>query len=90
MARGLAVNLLKINNLQFPKLFALLVDSKHTICYTKRVADNTNNMKNTNTSFATVIRTSLPAGIWVLGSVSLLMDISSEMIHSLLPVFMVG
>jgi MFS family permease len=31
----------------------------------------------------------LPAGIWVLGFVSLLMDISSEMIHSLLPVFMV-
>ena len=32
----------------------------------------------------------LPAGIWVLGFVSLLMDISSEMIHSLLPMFMVG
>jgi len=32
----------------------------------------------------------LPAGIWVLGFVSLLMDISSEMIHSLLPLFMVG
>jgi MFS family permease len=31
----------------------------------------------------------LPAAIWVLGFVSLLMDISSEMIHSLLPVFMV-
>ena len=31
----------------------------------------------------------LPAGIWVLGGVSLLMDISSEMIHSLLPLFMV-
>ena len=35
-------------------------------------------------------RTALPAGIWVLGFVSLLMDISSEMIHSLLPLFMVG
>ena len=32
----------------------------------------------------------LPAGIWVLGGVSLLMDVSSEMIHSLLPLFMVG
>lgn len=32
----------------------------------------------------------IPAGIWVLGFVSLLMDISSEMIHSLLPLFMVG
>ena len=31
----------------------------------------------------------IPAGVWVLGSVSLLMDISSEMIHSLLPLFMV-
>ena len=31
----------------------------------------------------------LPAGIWAVGFVSLLMDISSEMIHSLLPVFMV-
>jgi MFS family permease len=32
----------------------------------------------------------LPAGVWVLGLVSMLMDISSEMIHSLLPLFMVG
>jgi len=32
----------------------------------------------------------LPGGIWALGLVSLLMDISSEMIHSLLPLFMVG
>jgi hypothetical protein len=32
----------------------------------------------------------IPAGIWVLGCVSILMDISSEMIHSLLPLFMVG
>ena len=32
----------------------------------------------------------LPASIWALGFVSLLMDISSEMIHSLLPVFMVA
>jgi MFS family permease len=31
----------------------------------------------------------LPAGIWALGFVSLLMDVSSELIHSLLPVFMV-
>ena len=34
-------------------------------------------------------QTRLPASIWALGFVSLLMDISSEMIHSLLPVFMV-
>lgn len=31
----------------------------------------------------------IPASVWVLGFVSLLMDISSEMIHSLLPMFMV-
>lgn len=32
----------------------------------------------------------VPPGVWVLGFVSMLMDISSEMIHSLLPLFMVG
>lgn len=32
----------------------------------------------------------IPSGVWALGFVSLLMDISSEMIHSLLPMFMVG
>src|SRR5260370_34190321 len=32
----------------------------------------------------------IPASIWVLGFVSMLMDISSEIIHSLLPVFMVS
>jgi MFS family permease len=32
----------------------------------------------------------LPAGIWALGFGSLLMDASSELIHSLLPVFMVA
>ena len=31
----------------------------------------------------------VPAGVWVLGFVSMLMDLSSEMIHSLLPLFMV-
>jgi hypothetical protein len=31
----------------------------------------------------------IPAGIWVLGCVSLLMDVSSELVPSLLPVFMV-
>ena len=36
--------------------------------------------------FSTLAR--MPAGIWVLGLVSLLMDISSEMIHGLLPIFM--
>ena len=32
----------------------------------------------------------IPRGIWALGFVSLLMDVSSEMIHSLLPMFMVA
>lgn len=31
----------------------------------------------------------IPAGIWALGFVSLFMDVSSEMIHALLPVYMV-
>ncbi len=31
----------------------------------------------------------IPPGVWVLGFVSMLMDISSEMVHSLLPLFMV-
>lgn len=34
--------------------------------------------------------TAVPRSVWVLGFVSLLMDVSSEMIHSLLPLFMVG
>ncbi|QAS80963.1 MFS transporter (plasmid) [Rhizobium acidisoli] len=37
-----------------------------------------------------LIRSSgLPTGIWILGFVSMLMDISSEMIHALLPIYMV-
>lgn len=35
-------------------------------------------------------RRSIPAGVWALGLVSMLMDISSEMIHALLPVYMVA
>ncbi|WP_366558587.1 MFS transporter [Rhodopseudomonas sp.] len=31
----------------------------------------------------------IPAGIWALGFVSMLMDVSSEMIHALLPVYLV-
>jgi MFS family permease len=37
----------------------------------------------------TIPLSKIPKGVWVLGFVSLLMDISSEMIHSLLPLFMV-
>ena len=32
----------------------------------------------------------MPRGVWAIGFVSLFMDVSSEMIHSLLPVFLVG
>jgi MFS family permease len=32
----------------------------------------------------------IPLAVWALGFVSMLMDISSEMVHSLLPLFMVG
>ncbi|WP_245488588.1 MFS transporter [Mesorhizobium sp. Pch-S] len=35
-------------------------------------------------------RRHLPAGVWALGFVSMFMDISSEMIHALLPVYMVA
>jgi MFS family permease len=31
----------------------------------------------------------IPAGVWVLGFVSLLMDVSSEMIHAILPIYLV-
>ena len=31
----------------------------------------------------------IPTGVWVLGFVSLLMDVSSEMIHALLPIYLV-
>ena len=45
---------------------------------------------NRNQSFPAALGAfrALPAGIWVLGLVSMFMDISSELIHSLLPVFM--
>lgn len=33
-------------------------------------------------------RSRIPAGVWVLGFVSMLMDVSSEMIHALLPLFL--
>ena len=35
-------------------------------------------------------RSRIPAGVWTLGLVSLLMDTSSELIHALLPLYMVG
>jgi MFS family permease len=38
----------------------------------------------------TARRPSIPRGVWALGVVSMFMDVSSEMIHSLLPVFLVS
>lgn len=46
-------------------------------------------MSSTN-NITPVTRCSLPAGVWALGFVSMFMDISSEMIHALLPVYMVA
>ncbi len=42
-----------------------------------------------NNKGSTSVLRQIPSGVWVLGFVSMLMDISSEMIHSLLPMFMV-
>ena len=36
------------------------------------------------------LRAPIPSGVWALGFVSLFMDVSSEMIHALLPVFLVS
>ena len=35
-------------------------------------------------------RSAIPLGVWALGFVSLLMDVSSEMIHALLPIYLVA
>ncbi len=36
-----------------------------------------------------VALSSVPRGVWLLGFVSMLMDISSEIVHALLPVYLV-
>ena len=45
-------------------------------------------MAETKTSFTSRLG-DIPRGIWALGLVSMFMDISSEMIHALLPIYMV-
>ncbi len=45
-------------------------------------------LQSTNTEYRSTTLSRIPRGVWVLGGVSLLMDVSSEMIHSLLPLFM--
>jgi len=44
--------------------------------------------KRSTPEIRTVVR--IPSGIWALGFVSLFMDASSELVHSLLPVYLVG
>lgn len=43
-----------------------------------------------DTANPAMMQRAVPAGVWALGFVSMLMDISSEMIHALLPVYMVA
>lgn len=43
-----------------------------------------------STPFSVSARAAMPRGVWVLGLVSLLMDVSSELAHSLLPLFLAG
>lgn len=54
----------------------------------ERVEQLNNNASNLTPKASTRLR-DIPPGIWALGFVSLLMDISSEMIHALLPVYLV-
>ena len=42
-----------------------------------------------NARFDLATMRAIPVGVWALGFVSMLMDISSEMIHALLPVYLV-
>lgn len=53
-----------------------------------RSANDSTNARATLTNASTSLRR-IPLGIWMLGFVSMLADISSEMVHSLLPMFMV-
>lgn len=61
------------------KLGVILVEHRHEL-------KNRQSMTNANKKSLQKI----PPSIWVLGFVSMLMDISSELIHSLLPVFLVS
>jgi MFS family permease len=51
---------------------------------------NQDNSEATRITTEAAGRQGIPTGIWALGFVSMLMDISSEMIHALLPVYMVA
>jgi len=62
-----------------------------TPCRTGGSAPNVPSMgqRITESAAASPAKARLPRGVWALGLVSLCMDLSSEMIHSLLPVFLV-
>ena len=45
-------------------------------------------MSSETASTSTVIWRDVPKSVWALGFVSLLMDVSSELVHSLLPIFL--
>jgi len=45
---------------------------------------------NTGKTFSLARLQQIPSSVWALGFVSLLMDFSSEMIHALLPIYLVG
>ncbi|PSC04294.1 MFS transporter [Alsobacter soli] len=47
-------------------------------------------MQNENSSGSGRMLAQIPRGVWALGFVSMFMDISSEMIHALLPVYLVS
>lgn len=47
-------------------------------------------MKEAHAQADGAVTPAIPRGVWVLGFVSLFMDVSSELVHSLLPVFMVS
>src|SRR5215475_3717498 len=51
---------------------------------------HTDEMSSVEEQATPTARRGLPAGIWAIGFVSLLMDMSSELVHSLIPVFMVS
>lgn len=47
-------------------------------------------MNDTGVPAASVRRPAIPTGVWALGFVSLFMDMSSELTHAVLPLFLVG
>lgn len=53
-------------------------------------ADNDFGFESAGRRTMTQAKIKVPRTAWVLGFVSLLMDVSSEMIHAVLPLFMVG